>query len=144
MKAKGKKKGKEKKAVVVPYEIPPNAPIPPENYCYELGKDDGPDAINVQLNVTGDSVSGNLQFAPVKRAATHGTLTGQIFGNTLFLNYKYKGIDGVDRAEAQEWKFAGDSLVKKVIDLNNSDSLSDQKYLDKILYLSVMHKVPCK
>jgi hypothetical protein len=136
------KKGR-KKEVAVPYEIPPNAPIPPEKYCYQLPADNR-DAVSIELNVEGDSVSGQLYLKPENRAATHGTLVGQVFGKTIFLTYHYQGIDGVIRNEQQEWKFGIDSLVKKVIDINNPDTLADQKYLDKILYLGVMHKVPCK
>jgi hypothetical protein len=136
------KKGRHKE-VVIPYEIPPNAPIPPEKYCYQLPADN-PDAVNVELNIEGDSVSGELDLKPAKRNATHGSLVGQVFGKTIFLTYHYRGIDGVIRNEQQEWKFAIDSLVKKVIDINNPDTLADQKYLDKILYLGVLHKVPCK
>jgi hypothetical protein len=137
------KKGK-KKEVVIPYEIPPNAPIPPQKFCYQLAPGTSSDAVYVELNIAGDSVSGKLDLAPSKRAATHGTLGGQIFGNTIFLSYTYQGIDGRTRVEPQEWKFGSDSLVKKVIDVNNTDTLADQKYLDKILYLNVMHKVSCK
>lgn len=137
-------KKSKKREVVIPYEVPPNAPIPPQKYCYQLAPDVSSDAVYVELNIAGDSISGKLDLTPAKRAATHGTLNGQIFGNTIFMSYTYQGIDGRIRTEPQEWKFGGDSLVKKVIDVNNTDTLGDQRYLDKILYLNVMHKVSCK
>ncbi|MDB5284390.1 MAG: hypothetical protein JWO06_3465 [Bacteroidota bacterium] len=134
------KKGKNvpQKEHEIPLDLPPTAPIPPENYCYELHQ--GEKATKLLLTITGDSVFGKIDYHINPTILAQGTISGIIYGNTLLVTY----TEGTGPQEEQEWKMDEDSIYKKQIDTSPNDSTHHLiKYPERGIFTTAMHKVAC-
>lgn len=140
-----KKRGKnvvDVKDRELPYEIPPGAPVPPEDYCFEIPKGQaGVPYTTVRLTVEADSVYGKVDYKSAQQTDGHGNFVGVIYGTTLLVSYK----DDKQAAEDQEWKLEGDSLYQKPFDSAVLDSTQSKKPdVYKTVFPAVMLKVACK
>ena len=77
--------GKLIKSIPTVYDLPPNAPIPPERFCFEQNGKSG--LTKIDLNIEGDSVFGRIDY-PKAQHLPQGNFDGVIYGHTLVVNYK--------------------------------------------------------
>jgi len=116
-------KGKQFVDHLTPYETPPRAPIPPQDYCYE-GKQGNNEVTSLHLIVTGDSITGNMNQINGSKDQINGTVRGVMFGNTALIAFRNLN-DQTGKPEEQEWKINGDTIykVKKVIAQSDSTGI---------------------
>ena len=123
--------------VSVPFDLPPNAPIPPETFCFELK-----DAGMIQLTKTGDSIVGEVEFNKSAKL-TGGTFTGAIYGTNFFLSYKFDNGKGLQMQDRQ-WKLE-DGILYANFTRHFADTLNptgDTKNDQTIAF--EFKKIPCK
>ena len=125
------------KNVAVPFDLPPNAPIPPEIFCFEQK-----DAGTLQMTKTGDSVVGEVEFDKSANLPG-GTFVGAIYGTNFFLNYAFNNGNGWQRQDRQ-WKLE-DGILYANFTKHIADSLSPagETKNDKAVTFE-FKKIPCK
>ena len=125
------------KNVAVPFDLPPNAPIPPETFCFEQ-KNGG----IIQLTKTGDSVVGEVEFDKSANL-TDGTFVGAIYGTNFFLSYKFNSGNGWQKQDRQ-WKLE-DGILYANFARHIADSLNTtaETKNDKPVTFE-FKKIPCK
>jgi hypothetical protein len=136
---------KKKPVVAQPFETPPSPPIPPETYCYELHASDKSLGFTaLELTIVGDSAFGKLNYKPNEKKQAGSYIVGVVYGNSLLMTCKY-ATDSGNVTEDQEWKMAGDSILKRIGTPAPGDSIHAAiNYGDKSIFSSALYKVPCK
>ena len=138
--SKSKFKGGEQD---IPYEIPPTAPIPPEDFCYE--RHAGAENMYLHISIAGDSVQGNLAYTGGTHDKENGQMTGIIYGNTLIISYTSL-YGGKSNTEDQEWKMVGDSIYRRIVNTNTimDSTKANKQETDSISFMPALYKVICK
>jgi hypothetical protein len=127
---------------VTTYDILPPAPVPPENYCYELNQGNNGIHAVMRITIMGDSVFGTLDYANSPGSQTKGKISGTIFDSTILASYKTaENMKGVD----EEWKLRGDSIFMRTSEIIPRDTpqagLPDSIHA---IFSPALHKVACK
>ena len=133
-------RGKIVKKIPLTYDLPPNAPIPPERFCFEQNGKQG--ITTIALNIEGDSVFGQIDY-PKAAHLQAANFLGVIYGQTLVVNYKMTK-ENRDLLIEQEWKMHEDSLYKSNEKMIKDSIWGDIALPAEIALNSVFTKVPCK
>jgi hypothetical protein len=126
----------------VPYDLPPQAPAPPEKFCYaQIGIDSA--NTTMELTIAGDSIFGTLDYLKWEKQRS-GNFSGVIYGTTLLVTYKFKG-DSSAQSVREEWKMVDDSLFEKTKRPMYEVTVGDRTTLvNPDVLQSTLFKVPCK
>lgn len=65
--------------------------------CYESNK--ASDTVRLTIDVTGNDVSGHLEYLLSGKERNHGTITGKLMGDTLLANYVFESEGTVSSRE---------------------------------------------
>ncbi len=87
--------------------------------CFQLV--DGRDTTFVQLTIRHDSeVSGEMQWRPWEKDGAYGMLNGKKEGDVIKAEWMYT-IEGSEQSEELEFKLTGNTLARKVGELEEKD-----------------------
>lgn len=107
-------------------------PIEPEaisdgTYCYEYRQ--GQDVTMINLNLTGDVVTGEMNWIPYEKDGARGTLAGTRSGNEIKGIWSYV-IEGSAQTEEVIFNIEGDQLLRKIGELEDPNFDGNLKLKD--------------
>jgi hypothetical protein len=113
------------------------------SYCYEYRV--GQDVTTVNLVVTGNNVTGEMNWLPYEKDSGRGTLQGTRTGNEISAIWTYV-IEGSNQTEEVMFKVEGEQLLRKtgeLVDANNDGNLK-MKDPASAAYTETYAKVTCQ
>ncbi len=128
--------------VLIPYDLPPPGPIPPETFCFERADADTKSATSVQLNIVGDSAFGEIKYAKSLNMPA-GKFSGVIYGTALIIHYSFNGDSG-PVTKNQEWVVLKDSLYVNEKTAIHDKTKIDSATLNENAFKCWLPKIPCK
>ncbi len=112
------------------------------SFCFEHAV--GQDTTFVKLIITGNDVSGQMNWGAYEKDGANGTLQGTRNGNEISAIWTYV-IEGSNQTEEVMFKIEGDQLMRKVGELEDSNNDGNLKLKDpaNATYSETFVKVTC-
>ena len=101
------------------------------------------DSTIVNLEITGDKVTGRMDWIPAQKDSGRGTLEGTIEGNTVTALYSYT-IEGSEQAEEKIFEIRENELAVKVGELGEDQNMVLRlKDPEGAEFREILPRVPC-